>query len=200
MVEISRFWNLEIQELKENLENQNTEKSTSTWLNVWTSLAENKNFKTNLLAYKAKQLDENKQMALMRTDCSTGCDQIPSEYLNLHINNVTSSYFGVLAVLRKIKNMTPQETKKSLVQSLVLSKLNFNDTVTYPLPMFLQKRMQRVQNAAAGFVLNRYCSEEDVLQLGWLPTLENTKLNILKLGHRALYNNWPEYLTLSRST
>ena len=94
--------------------------------------------------------------------------------------------------------MTPQETKKSLVQSLVLSKLNFNDTVTYPLPMFLQKRMQRVQNAAAGFVLNRYCSE-DVLKLGWLPTLENTKLNILKLGHRALYNNnWPEYLTLSR--
>ena len=47
-----------------------------------------------------------------------------------HVNNVTSSCFGVLAVLRKIKNMTPQETKKSLVQSLVLSKLNFNDTVT----------------------------------------------------------------------
>jgi len=116
-----------------------------------------------------------------------------------HVNNVTSSCFGVLAVLRKIKNMTPQETKKSLVQSLVLSKLNFNDTVTYPLPMFLQKRMQRVQNAAAGFVLNNYCSEEDVLQLGWLPTLENTKLNILKLGNRALYNNnWPEHLTLSR--
>ena len=80
-----------------------------------------------------------------------------------HVNNVTSSCFGVLAVLRKIKNMTPQETKKSLVQSLVLSKLNFNDTVTYPLPMFLHKRMQRVQNAAAGFVLNRYCSEKDVL-------------------------------------
>ena len=79
--------------------------------------------------------------------------------------------------------------KKSLVQSLVLSKLNFNETFTYPLPMFLQKRIQRVQNAAAGFALNSYCSEEDVLKLGWLPTLENTKLNILKFGHRALYNN-----------
>ena len=33
---ISRFLNQEIQELKENSENQNTEKSTSTWLNVWT--------------------------------------------------------------------------------------------------------------------------------------------------------------------
>ena len=40
--------------------------------------------------------------------------------------------------------------------------------------MFLQERMQRVQNVAPDFVLNRYCSEEDVLKLGWLPTLENT--------------------------
>jgi len=62
--EISRFWNREIQELKENSENQNTEKSTSTWLNVWTSWAKNKNFKTNLLTYEAKQLNENNHMAL----------------------------------------------------------------------------------------------------------------------------------------
>ena len=73
--------------------------------------------------------------------------------------------------------MTPQETKKSLVQSLVLSKLN---SVTYPLPAYLQKREQRVQNVAGGFVLNRFCSERDVLELGWLPTLENTQLNILR--------------------
>ena len=81
--------------------------------------------------------------------------------------------------------MTPQVTKTSLVQSLVLSKLNYNDSVTYPLGAFLQKRIQRVQNAAASFVLNRYCSEKDVLKLGWLPTLENTQYNILKLRHRA---------------
>ena len=56
--EIRRFKNL-----KENSENQNTEKSRLTWLSVWTSLAEIKNFKTNFLAY-AKQLDENKHMGL----------------------------------------------------------------------------------------------------------------------------------------
>ena len=61
---IARFWNQEIQELKENSEIQNTEKSTLTWLSVWTSWAENKNFKTNLLANEAKQLDKNKHMAL----------------------------------------------------------------------------------------------------------------------------------------
>ncbi|CAH3118054.1 unnamed protein product, partial [Porites lobata] len=64
-------------------------------------------------------------------------------------------------------------------------------------PHFLKKRVQRVQNAAAGFVLNHFCSERDVLELGWLPTLENTQLNILKLGHRALFSEvWPEYLQL----
>ena len=56
--EIKRFKNL-----NENLENQNTEKSTLTWLSVWISWAEIKNFKTNFLAY-AKQLDENKYMGL----------------------------------------------------------------------------------------------------------------------------------------
>ncbi|CAB4044965.1 Hypothetical predicted protein, partial [Paramuricea clavata] len=61
--------------------------------------------------------------------------------------------------------------------------------------------MQRVQNAAASwpsFVTNRYCSGKDVLQLGWLPTLERTQLNLLKHTHRAIYNkaSWPEYLTL----
>ena len=61
--EIRRFKNL-----KENSENQNTEKSTSTWLNVWTSWAKNKNLKINLLAYEAKHLDENKHMIVDRED------------------------------------------------------------------------------------------------------------------------------------
>ena len=52
---------------------------------------------------------------------------------------------------------------------------------------------------AGGFVLNRFCSERDDLELGWLPTLENTQLNILKLGHLALFSEaWPEYLQLPR--
>ena len=54
----------EIQELEKNSENQNTKKSTSTWPNVWIRWAENKNVETNFFVYEAKQLDENKQMAL----------------------------------------------------------------------------------------------------------------------------------------
>ena len=60
-----RFADSEIQEIHELKENQNTMKSTLTWLNVWTSSgAEHKNFDNNLLSNETKQLDENKLMAL----------------------------------------------------------------------------------------------------------------------------------------
>ena len=89
--------------------------------------------------------------------------------------------------------------ERSLAKSLVLSKLHFNDTVTYPLPAFLQKKVQRVQNAAASFVLNRFCSERDVLEVGWLPTLERTQYNTVKLVHKALHKDtWPSSLALIR--
>ena len=58
-----RFADSVIQEIHELNENQITEKSTSRWVNAWTSWAENKNFETNFLSYETKQLDENKQMA-----------------------------------------------------------------------------------------------------------------------------------------
>ncbi|CAH3158175.1 unnamed protein product [Porites lobata] len=67
----------EIQELKENSENQNTKKSTSTWLNVWTSWAESKNFETNLLSYEAKQLDETLQKFLAEIRKKDGSEYEP---------------------------------------------------------------------------------------------------------------------------
>ena len=61
--------------------------------------------------------------------------------------------------------MAPQNVKKQLAECLVLSKLQFNDIVCYPLPMYLQKKIQKVQNYAASFVVNRYATEEDVLKV-----------------------------------
>ena len=52
----------EIQELKENSENQNTKKNTSTWLNIWTSWAESaicKLLKSNSERLSLRQTFEN---------------------------------------------------------------------------------------------------------------------------------------------
>ena len=40
-------------------------------------------------------------------------------------------------------------TSRALVETLILSKLDYADLVFYPLPQFLLRRVQRVQFAAA---------------------------------------------------
>ena len=47
-----------------------------------------------------------------------------------------------------------------------MSKLDYNDIVSHPIQEYLLKRLQRVQSAAAGFVLGRYANKLDCTQAG----------------------------------
>ncbi len=83
------------------------------------------------------------------------------------------------------------------MQSLVLSKLYYNDVIYHSLPENLDKRLQRVQKAAASFVLGKYARTADVLSSNWLPIKEQREWNTLKVTYKALhYVNWPNYLKL----
>ena len=88
--------------------------------------------------------------------------------------------------------------RKHLAESLVLSKVNYACSVFHPLPAFQMKRLQRLQNACAGFVTRRFAGVEDVAKCNWLPVNKNVELNILKLAHKSLYDEmFPEYLKLN---
>ena len=116
-----------------------------------------------------------------------------------HVNKVIKSCYGTLSVLRKLKNVAPFSVRKHLVESLMLSKLDYNDTVFTPLPVYLIKWLQRVQLAAAGFVLGCYANEKDLLKLKWLPISERRDHRLACLAHRALYStDWPAYLQLKQ--
>ena len=80
----------------------------------------------------------------------------------------------------------------------MLSKLDYCDTVYYPLPEFQLKRLQRVQLVAASFVLNRYVNDiNDIVKIGWLPVRQRRDFHVLKLVHQALYSpSWPSYVPL----
>ena len=82
--------------------------------------------------------------------------------------------------------------------SLVLSKLDYCDTVYYPLPEFQLKRLQRVQLVAASFVLSRYVNDiNDIVKTGWLPVRQQRDFHVLKLVHKALHSpSWPSYIPL----
>ncbi len=115
-----------------------------------------------------------------------------------NVKHVAASCYATLTSIRKLKKTLPFHIKKNLVQALVLSKLYYNDIVYYSLPDYLSKRLQRVQKAAAGFILGRYASTEDILlKLKWLPVKEQREWNLPKTTHKAIHNtNWPNYLKL----
>ena len=80
-----------------------------------------------------------------------------------------------------------------------MSKLDYADLVFYPRPQFFFRRLQRVQFAAASFVLGHYVKNfRDVLKIGWLPINERRDLNLLKSCFKALHNTetWPDYLKI----
>ena len=72
-----------------------------------------------------------------------------------HVQATCKSCYGTVQIIRKLKNFAGYRLRKHLVESLVLSKLDYCDTVYYPLPEFQLKRIQRVQLVAASFVLSR---------------------------------------------
>ena len=113
---------------------------------------------------------------------------------NHDINTKISSCYATLSVLRKLKKIAPFHVKKRLAESLILSKLDYNDIVRYPTHDYLIKRLQRVQLAAAGFVCK--CADlHDILKLKWLPIAERQEYHLAKLAYQAVNSEqWPEHL------
>ena len=105
------------------------------------------------------------------------------------MDSLLSSSYGTLSVLRRLKNLAPFHVRKHLAESLVLSKLNYACTVFHPLPVYLEERLQCLQNACAGFVTRKFAGLKDIIKLNWLPLKENVEFNILKLAHKSLYDN-----------
>ena len=111
-----------------------------------------------------------------------------------HVTTLLSSCYAALAVLRKLHNLAPYHIRKKLVESLVMSKLDYRCVVFDPLPDYQMKRLQRVQTTCAGYVLGRYAVLEDLQKLNWLPILKRRELALLKITRKALYDvAWPGY-------
>ena len=113
-------------------------------------------------------------------------------------SKITSCY-STISVLKKLKHLAPFQLKKQLAESLILTKIDYNDVVAYPVNECLLKRLQKVQSSATGFVLNRFASTKDDLKLGWLLIHERRQFNLLKLAHKATHNpHWPTQLKLEQ--
>ena len=101
------------------------------------------------------------------------------------MNATSSSCYGTLSILRKIKHFVDYKLRKHLVKALILSKLDYNEIVFDPLPQYLIKGLQQVQNVAADFVIGHYATLEDTIKLGWLPIQDRREWHILRTTYKA---------------
>ena len=110
-----------------------------------------------------------------------------------------SSCYATLSVFRKLKNIAPFHVKKQLAESLILSKLDYNDIVRYPTHDYLITRLQRVQLAAAGFVCKKFADLHDILKLKWLPIAERQEYHLAKSVFQPVNREqWPQHLRLEQ--
>ena len=69
-----------------------------------------------------------------------------------HISRTAASCFGILGQLRSVQKSLPRHAVVSLVTSLVLTKLDYCNSLLVGLPAKLLNRLQAVINTAARLV------------------------------------------------
>ena len=72
---------------------------------------------------------------------------------------------GTLKTRKKIKLLTPFDVRKTLAESIILSRINYGIVLYKSSPVYLIKRIQRLQNAAVVHVLMDYSNEKYVISL-----------------------------------
>ena len=118
--------------------------------------------------------------------------------LKEHVKNITRKAFYDIRNITKIRKYLTVESTKSVVHSLVISKLDFCNSLLYGLPKYLIKKVQMIQNTAARLVYG-YWKYEHVTpilkQLHWLPVRKRIEYKILLLTFKALNGTAPLYIS-----
>ena len=154
----------------------------------------NKN-KSYLLRTNMKSIEQNESTKLLGITFD--------EKLNWseHVNTTLKSCYSILRTLKSFKRFASFKVRKSLAESLLLSRLKYNIVVYGQLPQYMLNRLQRLQNCAAGYVLGRFAKENDILLLNWLPIREYIDFAVSRATHQALHSPfWPSYLRVETFT
>ena len=106
--------------------------------------------------------------------------------LNFHIHNIS-----------KIRMYIDQATCHNAIRALVISRLDYSNSLLYGITTSDLKRLQCIQNRAAKLVFQakKYDHASPCLkQLHWLPVHSRIVFKILAIVYKCFTNNAPSYL------
>ncbi|KAI4880081.1 hypothetical protein NFI96_006063 [Prochilodus magdalenae] len=102
---------------------------------------------------------------------------------SVHIANLTRSCRFLLYNIRRIRPFLSQEATQLLVQSLVISRLDYCNSLLAGLPLRAIRPLQLVQNAAARLIFNlpKFTHVTPLLRsLHWLPVVAQIRFKTLR--------------------
>ena len=115
-----------------------------------------------------------------------------------HINKTCQSAFSYIYNIRGIRKFLSFEAAKTLVQALVISRLDYCNSVVYGIPAIHRNKLQRVQNAAARLLTNkpRYSHITPfMVDLHWLPVKFRIIFKVILFTFKAVHGTAPTYIT-----
>ena len=118
--------------------------------------------------------------------------------LGEHIKYITKQAFYNIRNISKIRKFLTEESTKTVVHALVISRMDFCNSLLYGLPKKLLKKIQMIQNTAARLVYNcnRYDHITSVLkQLHRLPVEKRIEFKIIIITFKALHGLAPAYIS-----
>ena len=117
--------------------------------------------------------------------------------MKAHISKVVSTGFFHLRRLRQLRNILDQDLRQRLVSALILSRIDYCNTVFAGLPASTLKPLQRLINAAARYVANLgpYDGVTNTLkELHWLPIKQRITYKLCVMMHSAVSGVAPSYI------
>ena len=111
-----------------------------------------------------------------------------------HVRRTVSRCFAALRQLRHLRRYVTDDCLRSLVVSLVHTRLDYGNFVLVELPLYLQRRLQSVLNVAARLVfrLSRYDHVSDALAtLHWLRLPQRVDFKVPVMTFRVLHGLAP---------
>ncbi len=153
----------------------------------------------NPVLYKGVELTVGNSTVTLSTSIRNLGVRLDQELtLQPQINDVCKSAYFHLRRINKIRRYLTDSAAKTLVQSLVVGRLDYCNSVYFGLPLISTNKLQLVQNSAAR-VISKTKKRDHITpvlkDLHWLPVKRRSEYKILILTFNALHKQGPSYIS-----